>query len=105
MPPAPAPASTFAQVSRLQAFLGGQQAPQPPQPPPRPPTGSGAPQVICSLRMFPKLEYNFTSTSFKASHFTSNIPDTFEIFIMLDIQLLESPIPTTPTPTTTSQKA
>jgi len=43
MPPAPAPESTHVQVSRLQAFLGGQQAPQPP---PRPPTGSGAPQPV-----------------------------------------------------------
>ena len=43
MPPAPAPESTNPQVSRLQAFLGGQQAPQPP--PPRPPTGTGPPQV------------------------------------------------------------
>jgi len=31
-------------VSRLQAFLGGQQAPQPP--PPRPPTGTGPPQPV-----------------------------------------------------------
>ena len=55
MPPVPAPESTLPQVSRLQAFLGGQPQQQPPSPrpqqapqppPPRLPTSSGAPQVI-----------------------------------------------------------
>ena len=47
MPPAPAPESTNPQVSRLQAFLGGQPAPPQP-PPPRPLPGAGVPQVIFS---------------------------------------------------------
>ena len=79
MPPAPAPESTHVQVSRLQAFLGGQQAPQPP---PRPPTGSGAPQVNCSLQMFPKFEYFLY------------ISDIFEInFSYLTIAILSDKFP------------
>ena len=64
MPPAPAPESTNPQVSRLQAFLGGQQAPQPP--PPRPPTGTGPPQVdSCALHKIQRQKFPFPKSDEK----------------------------------------